>query len=142
MKPSTSHPRRLLTLWVNFGLLLLGIAALTPAHTSGHLIKRAKDTPYGKDKLSFNQAAEKGNEWICNLANDPPANRQTQFTDYNQLKTNGWADSGDHPDPNTLDELKELTVSCVQVPCSLQLELPSAGGLLWLALSQITRVGG
>ena len=149
MKPSKSNPTKLLTFSIVVGLLLLAITVLdilkhapTLGHTSGHLSKRAKDTPYGKDKLSFNQAVGKGNQWVCNLPNDPPADRQTKFATYDQLKTNGWTDSGDHPDPNTLDELKELTVSCVHVPCSLQLEMPSDGELLWLGSSQITRIGG
>ena len=137
MTPSTRHTRNLFTLSILAGLLLLGGIVLdiwkhapTLQHTTGHLTKRAKDTPYGKDKLSFNQAVDKGNQWVCNLPNDVPVDRQTKFTQYDQLQANGWADSGDHPDPASLDELKELSVSCVPISYSLDHEIPSGRGAL------------
>ena len=144
MTPSTNYGRKLFTLSIFAGLLLLGINVLdiwkhaaTLQHTTGHLTKRAKDTPYGKDKLSFNQAVDKGNQWICNLPNDVPADRQTKFTQYDQLQANGWADSGDHPDPASLDELKELSVSYVPISCSLDHDMLSGGALLCLGSPEI-----
>lgn len=148
VKPSTSRPMKLIILSIIVGLILLGITlldvsrdALSFEHASGHLTKRAKDVPFGKDKLSYNQPIEKGNEWICNLPNDPPATRKTRFTEYDQLETNGWTEIDDHPPPDTLDELKELTVSCLQVSSSPHLQMAGEGGFLWLGGSETPRTG-
>ena len=112
MSSSTSRPLGLLTFPTLLSLVIfstLFVHLLNHARVfeqgAGHLSKRAPDSPYVT-------AGNKGDQWVCNLANAPPTTSQTKFTDYDQLEQNGWTDSGDHPAPNTLDELKELTVSC------------------------------